>query len=89
MTLNLLFFLDIAMKMGLLRRFWGIAQRAFPRSGFGFTPGWHNPEESKHSVFLSAPEHLHQLLELHVAHGANDFVSSGLDGLRVDICKQR
>jgi len=32
-TLNLLFFLDIAMKMGLLRRFWGVAQRAFPGSG--------------------------------------------------------
>ena len=32
MTLNLLFFLDIAMKMGLLRRFWGVAQHAFPGS---------------------------------------------------------
>ena len=29
----LLRFLDIAMKMGLLRQFWGIAQRAFPSSG--------------------------------------------------------
>ena len=31
-TLNLLHFLDIATKMGLLRRFWGVAQRAFSGS---------------------------------------------------------
>jgi len=42
-TLNLLFSLDIATKMGLLWRFWGVAQRAFPSSVFNscvskFTP---------------------------------------------------
>ena len=55
---------------------------------FSFAAWRNNSKETKHSILLSAPELLHQLLILHIAHGANGFVSRGFDDLRVDICKQ-
>ena len=52
---------------------------------FSFAAWQNNSKETKHSIFLSAAELLHQLLEFNVGHSTNGFVSSSLDGLRINI----